>query len=134
MLWELLRRRHRGRIAAVVTVRHAADLAYRDVHERLMRDFAPYRWAGIVTRGPGAPGRRMQELLASGALEEHTGIRLDPHGCHVFLCGNAGFLGRPRPHAGGRSYPQPAGMIELLERRGYRVEPPAGVHVHYERY
>ncbi len=133
MLWELLRRGHRGRIGAVVSVRHAADLAYRDVHERLMRRFPPYRWAGIETRAGSASGGRMQALLENGGLEERTGIPLDPQRCHVFLCGNAGFLGRPQQQDGAVTYPQPPGMIEFLSRRGYRIEPPAGVHVHFER-
>lgn len=134
MLWELLRRGHRGRIGAVVTTRYAADLAYREVHERLMQRFPSYRWLGVTTREPGQAGARLQVLLESGALEADTGVRLDPKRCHVFLCGNPGMVGRWRLDNGRRVYPQPAGMIELLERRGYRVEPPIGVHVHFERY
>lgn len=134
MIWDLLRRGHRGRIAAVVTTRRAADLAYRDMHERLMRRFPSYRWVGVATREPGVAGTRLQAQLTSGALEASTGVRLDPQRCHVFLCGNAGMLGRCRQEDGRRIYPQPPGMIELLEQRGYRVEPPTGVHVHFERY
>ena len=131
MVWELLRRGHRGRIASVVTARQSADLAYREVHQRLMRRFPAYRWLGVATREPG--GERLQALLASGALEERTGLRLEPRRCHVFLCGNPGMLGRWRLVEGRREYARPPGMIELLERRGYRVEPSAGVHVHFER-
>ena len=133
MVWELLRRGHRGRIAAVVTARRRADLGYGETHERLMRRFPPYRWLGVPTREPGVGGGRLQALLASGALEERTGIRLDPRRCHVFLCGHPGMLGRWRLVDGRKVYPEPPGMIELLERRGYRVDPPEGVHVHFER-
>ncbi|MFQ5599094.1 MAG: ferredoxin--NADP reductase [Candidatus Krumholzibacteriia bacterium] len=134
MIWELLRRGHRGRIASVVTVRELADLAYGPVHERLMKRFPSYRYVAVATREPGVEGSRLQEMLQSGALEERAGMRLDPERCHVFLCGSPGMLGRPRQDAGRRVYPQPPGMIELLEQRGLRADPPEGAHIHFERY
>ncbi len=133
MIWELLRRRHRGRIASVVTVRVTADLAYGAVHARLMRMFPTYRWIGVATREPGQSGVRLQAMLASGSLETHAGLRLDAERCHVFLCGNAGMLGRPRLGGSRKIYPTHAGMIELLEERGFRVEPEEEAHVHFER-
>src|SRR5205814_3731406 len=39
MLWELLRRGHRGRIMSVCCVRYHKDLAYRSTHDELMRRF-----------------------------------------------------------------------------------------------
>jgi ferredoxin--NADP+ reductase len=135
MVAELLRREQRGRVASIVTARQAGDLAYRDVHERLKRTFDGYRWCGIATRDADAPGRRLQAMLESGELEEHASVKLDPRRCHVFLCGSAGMVGRPRTDdAGARSYPQPTGMIELLEKRGFRAEPPDDADIHFERY
>jgi len=134
MIWELLRRGHQGRIVAAVTTRRHLDQAYRDVHERLMQMFSQYRWIGVTTREPGEKGAWLQVMLESGVLEERAGLHLHPERCHVFLCGNPGMLGRPRLENGVRVYPPPAGMIELLERRGYRIDPPDGVHVHFECY
>ena len=135
MIAELLRREHSGRIAAVVSVRHAADLGYRDQHERLMRLFERYRWSGIATRKSVAPSGRLQVLLQSGELERQSGIPLDPKSCHVFLCGNMNMVGRPRSDAAGtKSYPRPPGMIELLEKRGFRSDPLEAANIHFERY
>lgn len=132
---ELLRREHRGRVASIVTVRHADDLAYRRVHERLNAMFTGYRWRGIATRDTQAPRQRLQAMLASGELEERAGMPLDARRCHVFLCGNAAMVGRPRTDPSGvKSYPQPAGMIELLEKRGFQAEPPERANIHFERY
>ena len=134
MIYELLRREHRGRVASLVTVRHPGELAYRDEHRRLMQMFDRYRWHGVATRAAARPGPRLQAMLESGALAEHLGVALDPKRCHVFLCGNSGMVGRPRIDAAGvKTYPQPPGMIELLERRGFRAEPLASANVHFER-
>jgi ferredoxin--NADP+ reductase len=136
MVWELLRRQHRGRIAAVVTTRLRSEQAYRDVHERLTRLFANYRYTAIATREPGAPGERLQDLFRSGALEALAGFRLDPQRARIFLCGNPEMIGAPRLEGGQRVYPKTPGMIELLEReRGFRADDPAGgINVHFERY
>lgn len=132
MIWELLRRRHRGRIASIVTVRVAADLAYRELHARLMRMFPAYRWAGVATREQEHRGVRLQAMLASGNLERHAGWALDPERSHVFLCGNAGMLGRPQHEGSRKIYPASVGMIELLEERGFRSDPHPDSHVHFE--
>lgn len=132
MIWELLRRGHRGRIASVVTVRVTADLAYREEHARLMRMFPAYRWVGVATREQEHRGVRLQAMLASGNLERHAGLTLDPERSHVFLCGNAGMLGRPQHDGNRKIYPAPVGMIELLEERGFRSDPHPDSHVHFE--
>ena len=135
MIHELLRRAHRGRIASLVTVRHLDDLGYDDQHRRLAQLFDRYRWHAVVTRDAARPGQRLQAMLESGAIEGHTGIPLDPQTCRVFLCGNADMVGRPRTDdSGAKTYPQPPGMIELLERRGFRAEPLESANIHFERY
>jgi len=133
MIWELLRRRHRGRVASVVTVRRREDLAYLPVHRRLMQLFPEYRYLGVATREPESPGHRLQVMLETGKLEESAGIELEPGHCRVFLCGNAGMLGRPQTGEEGRVFPHPPGMIELLERRGFHADDPGG-RLHFERY
>jgi ferredoxin--NADP+ reductase len=135
MIWELLRRGHRGRMGAVVTTRCHADQGYREVHERLLSLFPNYRYAAIATREPGEKGARLQELLHTGKLEALAGFALDPVRTHVFLCGNPAMIGVPRPQPDGRLvYPQPPGMVELLTReRGFRADAQDG-NIHFERY
>jgi ferredoxin--NADP+ reductase len=136
MLWELLRRRHTGRIASVVTTGRREAQAYRDVHERVARLFPNYRYAGIATRESGPQGGHLQDLFQSGALEAMAGFRLDPARARVFLCGNPAMIGAPRLEGGRRVYPAAPGMIELLEReRGFRADDPeGGINVHFERF
>lgn len=136
MIWELLRRGHRGRIAAVVSTRRYADQAYRAVHERVMELYPNYGYVAIATREPGEPSRRLQDLLRSGELEERIGFRLDPARGRVFLCGNPGMIGAPRLVDGKFSYPQALGMVEVLQReRGFGVDPlDDDLNIHFERY
>jgi ferredoxin--NADP+ reductase len=135
MVGELLRRRHRGRIASIVTTRRRSDQAYRPAHERLMQLFPNYRWIGVATREEDE-AVRLQAMLESGLLEERIGFELDPRRARVFLCGNPEMIGAPRLVSGLLTYPSPHGMVELLERlRGFRANPPdEGINIHYERY
>jgi ferredoxin--NADP+ reductase len=136
MLWELLRRGHRGRLASIVTTRRRADQAYREVHERVMQLFPGYRYTAIATREPGERGAHLQEMLRNGALEERAGFALDPARAHVFLCGNPDMIGAPRIAGEDVLYPSALGMVEILERqRGFHSNPRRGrVNVHFERY
>ena len=136
MVWELLRKGHNGRIASVVTVRRQADLAYRQSHERLERMFTNYQYVPVVTQEPTVVGSRLQNMLESGLLEEKIGNALDPETCHVFLCGNPGMLGRPEEVEGSDElvYPKPPGMMELLQIRGYTLDAPGPMGLHYERF
>ena len=64
------------------------------------------------------------------------GFDLDQARTHVYLCGNAAMVGRPRLQGGERLYPQPPGMVEILETRfgfdaGSAEEPG---NIHFERY
>jgi ferredoxin/flavodoxin---NADP+ reductase len=135
MIWELLRRGHRGRIASVITTRCRADQGYRAVHERVMQLFPNYRYTAVATREPGEKGARLQELLHRGELAARAGFALDPARVHVFVCGNPAMVGAPRVQAGGQSvYPQPPGMVELLEHEcGFSADAETG-NIHFERY
>jgi len=126
MLWELLRRRHEGRILSACCVRYQRDLGYLDTHRRLMEMFPNYTYLSLTTREALPGGRKVyiQDLIASGQLEELVGRALDPAATHVFLCGNPKMIGVPVVDraTGERSFPQPPGVIEILEARGFQVD------------
>jgi ferredoxin--NADP+ reductase len=141
MLWELLRRGHPGRILAACCVRYKQDLGYLPVHEELMRRYPQYTYLRLTTREPENRDRKVyiQDLIESGDLERRLGRSLDPTATHVFLCGNPKMIGVPEKdrQTGQRLYPQPTGVVELLERRGFRVDQPnikLKGNIHYEEY
>jgi ferredoxin--NADP+ reductase len=140
MVWDLLRRGHTGRILSACCVRLNADLGYRDTHRQLMEQFPNYKYLGMTTREAGATSKKyIQDLITSGELEQHLGETLDPAKTHVFLCGNPKMIGVPVKDkaTGVRSYPQPTGVIELLEARGFQVDNAAAKikgNVHFEEY
>ncbi len=141
MVWELLATGHRGPIVSACCVRYRRDLGYLAAHERLMRDFPNYTYLPLTTR-EGQGGRKVyiQDLITSGQLEEKLGRRLDPAAAHVYLCGNPNMIGVPvkDPATGGRRYPQPTGVVEILETRyGFTADNPAAKvrgNVHFEEY
>jgi ferredoxin--NADP+ reductase len=141
MLWELLRQGHRGRILAACCVRYKRDLGYLPTHEKLMSAFPNYTYLTLTTREAASVGHKVyiQDLITSGQLEQHLGRPLDPAAAHVFLCGNPKMIGIPDPdhESGAKSYPQPPGVIEILERRGFRVDDhrtKTRGTIHFEKY
>jgi ferredoxin--NADP+ reductase len=141
MIWELLRRHHAGKILSACCVRYGRDLGYRSVHDRLMKAYPNYRYLSLTTRegGPGSRKVYIQDLIQSGQLEEVIGETLDPARTHVFLCGNPRMIGVPVKDAvtGARNYPDDLGVIEVLERRGFRADD-ARIkfkgNIHFEEY
>ena len=136
MIAELLRRGHPGRVASVVSVRNWRDLAYDEIHGRLTELFPRYRYRALATREPDSDGRHLQDLLRDGTLERWAGFGLDPERTQVFICGNPALIGVPRRIQGKHVYPEPTGMVELLERdRGFCADPETGrANLHFERY
>jgi ferredoxin--NADP+ reductase len=138
MIWDLLRRGHRGRIISVVCVRHRADLGYRRLHERLPELFPNVRIFALTTREPENAGRKMyiQEFLESGALERELGWSFDGGRAHAFLCGNPAMIGIPKGPSGAAAFPQPRGMFEILAARGfsYDARRHALGRIHFEEY
>jgi ferredoxin--NADP+ reductase len=141
MLWDLLRRGHRGRVLSACCVRYRKDLGYRTVHDELMRRFAHYTYLPLTTREADTVANKVyiQDLITSGQLEERLGRPLNPRTTHVFLCGNPKMIGVPEKNreTGAREYPQPAGVIEILERRGFQSDQPnikLKGNIHYEEY
>ncbi len=140
MLWELLRRGHTGRILAACCVRFARDLGYLDTQMRLMGQYPNYKYLALTTREIGLTRKvYIQDTITSGELEEQLGIQLDPATTHVFLCGNPKMIGVPQRNreTGSVEYPQPPGVIEILEGRGFRADIAAikfKGNVHFEEY
>jgi ferredoxin--NADP+ reductase len=141
MLWELLRRGHTGRILSACCDRYRKDLAYLPLHEELMRRHPNYTFLGLTTRETETVNRKVyiQDLIASGQLEGHLGQPLDPARTHVFLCGNPKMIGVPVKDrvTGQRSYPEPKGVIEILEQRGFQADqsqPKVVGNIHFEEY
>lgn len=141
MLWELLKRGHTGRILSACCVRYRRDLGYIQTHEELGRRYANYKYLPLTTRESETVKHKVyiQDLIMCGQLEEHLGAPLDPSKTHVYLCGNPKMIGVPIKDVktGERAYPDPVGVIELLERRGFRVDNPAlKIHgnIHFEEY
>jgi ferredoxin--NADP+ reductase len=137
LLWKLLHDQHQGRVLSACCVRFKNDLAYAKVHETLMRRHANYTYIGLTTR-EAAVGQKVyiQDLLTSGDIERQLGQPLDPATTHVFLCGNPKMIGIPEkdPVTGQRVYPQPPGVIELLEARGFRCDDKVRGNIHFEKY
>lgn len=140
MLWELLRRGHTGKILSACCVRYARDLGYLETHRRLMGQYANYKYLGLTTREPGVTRKvYIQDVITSGELEEQLGAALDPAKTHVYLCGNPKMIGVPvRDKATGSvTYPQPRGVIEVLEARGFHADVSATKfkgNIHFEEY
>ncbi len=141
MVWELLRRGHRGRILSACCVRYRKDLAYLSIHNELMRRYSHYTYLPLTTREVESKDHKVyiQDLITSGQLEERLGQALDPRHTHVFLCGNPKMIGVPEKDSatGSRVYPQPAGVIEILEKRGFQTDLPSQKikgNLHYEEY
>jgi ferredoxin--NADP+ reductase len=141
LLWQLLRRGHAGRLLSACCVRYRRDLAYLAIHEELMRRYPNYTYLSLTTREADTVGHKVyiQDLLTSGQLEERLGQRLDPSRTHVYLCGNPKMIGVPTKdrETGQRVYPQPPGVIEILERQGFQTDQPQikmKGNVHFEEY
>ncbi len=141
MLWELLRRGHQGRIVSACCVRYGRDLAYRDIHDELMRRHANYAYLSLTTREAGDAAHKVyiQDLISSGQLENRLGQPLNPVRTHVFLCGNPKMIGVPEKdrETGERVYPETPGVVELLEKRGFQTDQ-AKIkfkgNIHYEEF
>lgn len=141
MLWELLRRGHRGQILSACCVRYRRDLGYIGIHEELARRYPNYTYLALTTREAANVGHKVyiQDLITSGQLEERLGKPLDPTCTHVFLCGNPKMIGVPTVDktTGAPIYPQPPGVVEILSERGFKTDVPAlklKGNIHFEEY
>ena len=145
MIHALLSRKHRGRIASFVCVRHKRDLAYLDEHRVLQQRFENYRYVPLTTREPENTKRDhpnfvgkqyLQDVFSTSQLHRLLGWSPDPEQTHVFLCGNPSMIGAPKRDPDGHvSLPDPKGMIETLIELGFRLDRPRETgNIHFERY
>jgi ferredoxin--NADP+ reductase len=140
MLWDLLRKGHTGKILSACCVRYSRDLGYLDTHARLMGRYPDYKYLPLTTREPGITRKvYIQDVITCGELEEQLGKPLDPATTHVFLCGNPKMIGVPQRDrdSGAVTYPQPPGVIEILEARGFKADIAATKfkgNIHFEEY
>jgi ferredoxin--NADP+ reductase len=141
MLWELLRRKHEGRMLAACCVRYRRDLGYLAIQEELVRRYPNYTYLPLTTREAETVGHKVyiQDLITSGQMEERLGQALDPARTHVYLCGNPAMIGVPGrdPATGEWAYPRPVGVVEVLERRGFQADRPQAKikgNIHFEEY
>jgi ferredoxin--NADP+ reductase len=144
MLGELLASGHRGRILNVVSVRNERDLGYLLTHRRVETRWPNYLYVPLTTREPRnldlahpeySGKLRLQDFITTGRFAESLGQPFDLRTTHIFLCGNPAMVGIPREEHGQRVYPQPTGLIELLERIGFQADRPGQPgNVHFEKY
>lgn len=100
------------RIVLVHSVRQAAELAYGETvegfrqHEYFGELAHKLVYVPVVTREAhdGALAQRIPELLENGALEVHTGVRLDREASRVMVCGNPEMVEETRAWFIGRGF------------------------------
>jgi len=137
MIWELLRKGHRGLIVSIVCNRYEKDHGYKTTHAELTQKYPNYRYITLTTREPQNRGKKVyiQDFIDSGELEEQLGKPLDPKRTHVFVCGNPSMIGIPKYVDGKKIYPEPRGVIEVLEKRGFQADHrKAKGNIHFEEY
>ncbi len=105
-----------------------------------MRRHTNYTYLSLTTREADTVKHKVyiQDFITSGQLEEQLQRPLDPVHTHVFLCGNPKMIGVPvkNRETGQLSYPQPTGVIEILEKRGFKADQgsKAKGNIHFEEY
>ena len=77
--------------------RFSWDLGYRTELTGLARHCGNFHYIPVITRPQEDPTWRgrsgyLQNLIASGAIEEETGLELTPENFDIFLCGNPGMI------------------------------------------
>jgi ferredoxin--NADP+ reductase len=77
--------------------RFSWDLGYRTELTGLARHCGNFHYLPVITRPQEDPTWRgrsgyLQNLIASGAVEEETGLELTPENFDIFLCGNPGMI------------------------------------------
>jgi ferredoxin/flavodoxin---NADP+ reductase len=140
MSWELLKRGHRGKILNACCVRYKRDLGYFTVQQQLMERYPNYQYLPLTTREAESMTHKvyMQDLIRTGMIEEFLKQKLDPANTHVFLCGNPAMIGvKVKNLAGELIYPDPIGVIEVLEKKGFAADHGPSKfkgNIHFEEY
>ncbi|MCZ7584360.1 MAG: ferredoxin--NADP reductase [Deltaproteobacteria bacterium] len=135
MTWRLLTDGFKGRIVSIVCARYQRDLGYIETQNRLMEKYPNYKYISFTTREPGQRKRYIQDFIEEGELAAlHDGF-VDPERTHVYLCGNPAMIGIPKVADDQKTYPEPKGCVEILEKLGFesgRKHPHRNIH--YEEY
>lgn len=136
MVVELLRKGHVGPIVSAVTVRQQSDLGYLNKHRQLAERYPNYHYLPMPTREPGVPKRYLQDLIRDDDFANRLGVALSPESTHFFLCGNPAMIGLPdEDEHGNLTFPDTAGVVELLVERGYTLDRRGHPgNIHYEEY
>lgn len=93
---------HFDRLAVVHSVRHAAELGYRDQLEAWARSprsgHATFHYVPTLTRDPASPltHGRITTLIQSGGLEASAGLTFDTARSRFMLCGNPAMVEETR--------------------------------------
>jgi ferredoxin--NADP+ reductase len=94
--------------------RFSWDLGYRTELTGLARHCGNFHYVPVITRPQedltwrGRSGY-LQNLIASGAIEEETGLPLTPENFDIFLCGNPGMIETVIAWAEGRGFTRDKG-------------------------
>lgn len=135
MVVELLRKGHMGPVVSAVSVRQWADLGYLEQHRALEARYPNYHYLPLPTREPDVAKRYLQDVLRGGELSSEFGVALDPSAAHVFCCGNPAMIGLPTETPDGLVYPEPEGVVAVLERMGFVLDRRGHPgNIHYEEY
>ena len=80
-------------VVLVHAVRHASELAYKDLIHKILEQRASFRYVSFVSReaAPGSLTGRIPAAIRDGRLEAAAGVALDSRS-HVMLCGNPQML------------------------------------------
>lgn len=80
-------------VVLVHAVRHANELAYKDLLHEMLEQRPSFRYVTFVSReaAPGSLAGRIPAAIRDGRLEAAAGLALDPRS-HVMLCGNPQML------------------------------------------
>jgi len=83
-------------IALVHSVRHANELAYGDTIAAIAKEHpGQFRFASLTNReeAPGSLPGRIVDTIVDGRLEKTIGLKLDPKGSQVMICGSPKAIG-----------------------------------------
>ena len=139
MIHTLLNQGFDGNIVSLICCRYNQDLGYLDLHRQLEDRYPNYTYAPLSTREPETINNKVyiQDFLDTERIEEAIGGPLDSGSTEVFLCGNPDMIGVPEvdTETDERTYPDRKGVIEVLEKKGFRMDHRKFVgNIHFENY
>jgi len=139
MIWKLLKEGYLGRMTSIICARNYPDLAYAEIYQILTRKYPNLTYIRLLTREPQVSKKYIQDIMENGEFEDEIEEKLSPSTHAFYLCGNPAMIGIPKidRNTGEVTYPPgKMGMIEWLEKRGFRSD--RGLkdigNIHYEKY